>query len=158
VGIVREPERVEFCGNITGTIANKPVDFSIYEQGASINSHDIAKLEINNLPGIRHVVFIENKANYLDYILKRKRYDELVIWHGGFYSPVKGTFFKKVYDAGQQNIEYHHWSDIDIGGFRLFKRLKTNIIPDLMPMLMDSAAFESEKKHWVSFGRNMAIN
>jgi hypothetical protein len=154
VGIVRHPEHVEFCGNITGTLLEKSVDFSMFEYGATINSHDIAKLKITGLPHIKHVVFIENKANYLDYILNRKRPDELVIWHGGFYSPARGLFFRKVYEAGcAAGIEYQHWSDIDLGGFRIFHRLKANIIPELIPMQMDRNALLSAKGSWVSFKR-----
>lgn len=102
------------------------------------------KLEIVNT---NKVIFIENKANYIDYIQNKKKDNELVIYHGGMYSPNKGEFFKKIYSAGK-NIKYYHWSDIDIGGFKIFIRLK-EIIPELIPYKMDKIAFLSKKDYWI---------
>jgi hypothetical protein len=38
VGIVKDFEQVEFCGNITGTVYGKPVDFSVFRHGIAMNS------------------------------------------------------------------------------------------------------------------------
>ena len=43
-------------------------------------------MEITGLNSVNRVLFIENKANYLDYISRNKKLDELVLYHGGFYS------------------------------------------------------------------------
>jgi hypothetical protein len=152
VGIVRSPEQIEFCGSMTGNLADRPVDFSVFSHGVTINSPTVADLEITGFPSVKRILFIENKANYLDYVLKNRRDDELVIFHGGFYSPVRGSFFQKVYEAGRRDrVEYHHWSDIDLGGFRIFHRLQSSIIPELMPFLMGREALLSQKQHWASF-------
>jgi hypothetical protein len=45
----------------------------------------------------------------------------------------------------------YHWGDIDVGGFRIFNRLQTNIIPGLKPYLMDKQAFLSQKQYWLAF-------
>jgi len=88
----------------------------------------------------------------LTIFLKKREEDELVIFHGGFYSPVREIFFKKVYEAGYKTgVEFYHWGDIDIGGFRMFSRLKTNIIPCLKPLLMDRNAFLSKREYWMAF-------
>lgn len=92
------------------------------------------------------VIFIENKANYIDYIQNKINKDELVVYHGGMYGEVKGQFFKKLYEATKES-EFYHWSDIDIGGFKIFARLK-KIIPNLKPYLMDKEAFYSKKQYW----------
>ena len=62
------------------------------------------------------------------------------------YSPIKGKFFKKVYDTQKQS-KFYHWSDIDIGGFRIFARLR-KIIPELQPYKMDTESFYSKQKYW----------
>jgi len=152
VGIVRSPEQIEFCGGMEGKLTGGRVDFSVFRRGIAINSDTVKEIEIISLKAARKVLFIENKANYIDYILKKKAENELVIFHGGFYSPVKGLFFKKVYEAGRQaGVRFYHWGDLDVGGFRIFSRLKTNLIPELQPLLMDEAAFLSKSRYWISF-------
>jgi hypothetical protein len=153
-GIVRSPEQIEFSGRMAAELQGNPVDFSAFKHGAIINSPTVADLDIISLSSIKRVLFIENKANYINYIFKSKREDELVIFHGGFYSPARGLFFRKVYEAGHRDgVEFHHWSDIDLGGFRIFRRLQANIIPELMPYLMDGDALMSRRPHWVSFDK-----
>jgi hypothetical protein len=153
VGIVRSPEQIEFSGNMVGKLPGNLVDFSAFKHGTIINSPTVADLDIISFPYVKKILFIENKANYIDYIFKSKRDNELVIFHGGFYSPARGLFFRKVYEVGHRDgVEFHHWSDIDLGGFRIFRRLQSNIIPELMPHLMDRDALISQRQHWVSFG------
>jgi hypothetical protein len=152
VGIVKAPEQVEFCGGMLGVLAGKSIDFSVFTQGIAVNSHTVKAIEISELKSVQRVLFIENKTNYVDYVAKKKTEKELVIYHGGFYSPVKGLFFKKIYEAGlKTGVSFYHWSDIDIGGFRIFSRLKTNIILGLKPLFMDKAAFLSKRQYWIPF-------
>lgn len=71
-----------------------------------------------------------------------------MIWHGGFYSPLRGRWFRKIYEAGKRvgsAISYFHWSDIDLGGFRIFARLKQNIVPELKPYRMDIETLRSHR-------------
>ena len=65
---------------------------------------------------------------------------ELVLYHGGCFSPVKGRWMKKIREAADRSgreIVFHHWSDIDAGGFRIFLRLRREIFPGIMPVHMD---------------------
>lgn len=101
------------------------------------------KLKIKNA---NKIIFIENKANYIDYIQNKKKNDEFVIYHGGMYSPIKGEFFRKIYDVAKDK-EFYHWSDIDIGGFKIFVRLK-NIIPELKQYKMGREDFNSKQDYW----------
>jgi hypothetical protein len=152
IGIVSSPEQIDFCGGMVSTLAGKCVDFSVFKQGIAVNSYTAQEMEIVALKSIQKVLFIENKANYLDYLLKKRAENELVIFHGGFYSPVKGMFFQKIYEIGKRDgVSFYHWGDIDAGGFRMFNRLKTNIIPGLQPYLMDKSAFLSKKQYWLPF-------
>jgi len=155
IGIVKTPEQIDFCGNIIGIINGHREDFSIFKRGITINSYTAREIIITDLKSINKVLFIENKANYIDYIFKKRGENELVMFHGGFYSPVKGLFFKKVYEAGYNcSVEFYHWGDIDAGGFKIFNRLKNNIIPGLKPYLMDREAFLSKKDYWAKFDAN----
>lgn len=152
IGIVKSAEQIEFCGGVAGLLYERSVDFSVFKYGSCINSQTAKDIEIKALKSVKKVLFIENKANYFDYISKKRSEEELVVFHGGFYSPVKGLFFKKIYEAGKKdNLEFYHWSDIDLGGFRIFNRLKSEIIPGLKPLKMDREAFLSKKEYWMSF-------
>ncbi len=152
LGIVKAAEQFEFCGEVRGKLYGQLFDFSVFRYGSCINSRAAREIDIESLGSISRVLFIENKANYDDYIMKRKDKDEMVIYHGGFYSPVKGLFFKKIYEAGKRNdTEFFHWGDIDLGGFRIFNRLKSEIIPWLKPYMMDREAFQSRKPYWMKF-------
>lgn len=139
-GISRWPEVLEFMGNIKTILTDgTDIDFSTQIYGAYINSGTVRNVEAINVTGIRKVLFIENKANYIWYISNLKRNDELVLFHGGCYSPVKGMWFQQIHSGCKQhgNIKFLHWSDIDIGGFRIYTRLKKNIVPELEPYKMD---------------------
>lgn len=152
VGIIKYPEVIEFCGELRCTISNKKVSFCNETLGSYINGNAILKMEDIELPGIERIIWIENKTNYIDYIVNKPE-NELVIYHGGFYSPIKGKFFEKIYLASknkENKIKYYHWSDIDIGGFMIFTRLK-NTIKELQPMRMNAETLLENKENWNYF-------
>lgn len=153
VGIVKSPEEFEFCGEIKAKVNNKTVDFGAFLNGTIINSlilNDIEFIEHN----IKKVLFIENKTNYIDYIINKKTKDELVIYHGGMYSNRKKILFEKIYNfLSNKEILFFHWSDIDIGGFNIFLRLKEQIIPNLQPYMMDKEAFTSVNNGYLDISK-----
>ena len=152
VGIEKAPEIFEFYGELEIEIGDIDKKIVIYTQdtiGSYLNSFTVKQMRIKPNSKIQKVLFIENKTNYLDYILKHKDSKQLIIYHGGMYSPMKQLFFEKVYQTlkDNENITFYHWSDIDIGGFQIFTRLKENIIPTLKPYLMDEYAFLAKKQY-----------
>ena len=153
IGIVKYPEVIEFCGNMSCEINEQKLVFSSKTKGSYINEHTIQCMKNIELINVRKIIFIENKANYIDYI-ENKKEDELVIYHGGFYSPTKGKFFEKIYNASREaecKPTYYHWSDIDIGGFKIYARLRDNSIPELVPYRMDKSTLVENKIYWNSF-------
>ena len=153
IGIVIYPEVIEFCGNMKCEIDGVKLTFSSKTKGSYINAHTIQNISNIELINTKKIILIENKANYIDYIESKKE-DEFVIYHGGFYSPVKGKFFEKIYNASKEEKRkyiYYHWSDIDIGGFKIYVRLRDNIIPELLPYRMDKNTLIENKIHWSSF-------
>ncbi|HBQ64037.1 MAG TPA: hypothetical protein DD727_03765 [Clostridiales bacterium] len=149
-GLYSSPATVEFKGAFQGLLAGKPVDFSLFPHGVLLNAPTVRDLQITSLGPVKKVLFIENKANYTDWIIKNTDETLLTLFHGGFYSPLKGMFFQKIHDAaagrcdcgrrisGQEpHIEFLHWGDIDLGGFLMFQRLKAQIAGCLKPFRMD---------------------
>lgn len=136
-GVVKWPEILEFTGNISVKLTDESViDYGPHRYGAYINSDTVKQVEAVDLSQIRRIIWIENKANYIWYCGHEKGAKELVLYHGGCYSPVKGIWFQKIYEAGKCK-QCVHWSDIDVGGFRIFTRLKKNIAATLQPYRMD---------------------
>ncbi|MGI6084763.1 MAG: Wadjet anti-phage system protein JetD domain-containing protein [Acetivibrionales bacterium] len=157
VGIVKAPELFDFCGSLTAEMHNQRFDFSPFIYGATINAKTAAGMKIINFDSVKRILFIENKANYLDYINKREPH-ELIVYHGGFYSPAKGNFFRKLHQAGlNAGVKFLHWSDIDLGGFHIFVRLRENIIPELEPYLMDEEAYALKAQMGMSFDSGYAL-
>ena len=146
VGISKYPEVFEFCGNMEYYINGEKIEYKKETMGSYINSYNVNKISNLKIKNANKILFIENKANYIDYIQNKQKDDEFVIYHGGMYSPIKGKFFRKIYEASTEQ-EFYHWSDIDIGGFRIFTRLK-KIIPQLKEYKMDTEAFYAKKEFW----------
>ena len=145
IGIIMMPETFEFCGDITIGFADGEVDFSPIKNGSCITSDCVKDIRYITLGRhISRILFIENKTNYSEYCLNTKRSDELVIYHGGFYSPAHRDFFRFIADSARRdNIPVYFWADIDYGGFRMFVRLRNNIIPELKPLNMDTDAYSA---------------
>lgn len=163
-GVTRWPEIMEFSGNIDIIMDDgKCIDCNQQRYGSYINSDAVNHISEVKANKITHVLFIENKANYVWYVAKCKRENELVIYHGGVYSPSKGKWFQCIRNGVSSSTIVEHWSDIDVGGFRIFIRLKNTIFEQLMPYKMDIKTLEEnfdkclslESDHYKSILKNM---
>ena len=102
IGIIMMPEIFEFCGDMTIGFADGEVDYSPIRSGSCITSDSVKDIRYITLDSrISRILFIENKTNYSEYCLNSKLSDELVIFHGGFYSPAHGVFFRFIADAAE---------------------------------------------------------
>lgn len=137
IGIVKYPEQFEFCGPISlNFLDGKHLDFSNLSGGSTIYGQDMVAAQITLSKGVRCILSIENKANYFDYISKHRKSDELVIYHGGQYSPSKQIFLQAVAHASEQ-LPWYHWGDIDYGGFSMLARLRREINSSIQPYRMN---------------------
>ena len=146
IGIITYPEIFELCGNASFVIGNTVVDMSCFNKGFCLQSETVADIQQFNLEHIRRILFIENRTTYLSTVLCGIHDNMLVIYHGGFYSPLKGELIRKLYNASE-NTKFMFWGDIDLGGFVMYERLKKNIILELKPYRMDTQAYSEGKNH-----------
>ena len=144
LGIVKMPEIFEFYGGLKVFYKNGVVDYSPINKGACVTSESLSEIERVELCGVQSILFIENKTNYTEYCLNSRRENELVVLHGGLYSPAKGMFFRLISKA-LINQQVFYWGDIDMGGFNMFCRLRENIFPTLLPYNMDCEHFNRYK-------------
>lgn len=145
VGIIMISEVFEFCGNVSINYINGTIDYSHIKNGACVSDNSVSEIMSIDIFDTDKIIFIENKTNYVEYCLNCRKERELVVYHGGFYSPKRGEFFKKLCE--NKNIPVYLWSDIDYGGFRMYVRLKKNIVPSLIPMNMDIGSFDRHKEN-----------
>ena len=139
IGISRYPEPLEMRENI---LVNGN-DMREFESGFCIYSGDIETAQIGITDTVRRILTIENRANYFAY---RHNADELVIYHGGQYSPAKKKLFEKIAAAMSEKCVWYHWGDIDLGGFSMLLRLRKEILPSVQPYRMsrnELLAFQS---------------
>jgi hypothetical protein len=139
VGITKYPEQFEFCGQVSMLFNCGTVDFSHLMFGSVVNSADFQQGYLNVSPAIDRVLSIENRANYIEYIYKQKSDHELVIYHGGQFSPAKRKFLLAVAASMPDTSHWHHWGDIDYGGFSMLARLRREIKHDVIPYRMDKS-------------------
>ena len=142
VGIVKYPEQFEFCGNLSIEIGQDKAtitDFSVLPSGVIIYSTDFTNGRVLIDHSVKQVISIENRANYVDYVLSEKTDSQLVIYHGGQFSPRKREFLRAVAKAMPAGCTWRHWGDIDYGGFLMLLRLRRHIHPGVMAHRMDES-------------------
>ncbi|MBU5462810.1 Wadjet anti-phage system protein JetD domain-containing protein [Lachnoclostridium sp. MSJ-17] len=130
IGVSRYPEPLEMRGNILVNGNN----MGVFESGFCIYSNDIEAVNISFPNTVTKILTIENRANYFAY---QQADDELVIYHGGQYSPAKKKLFEKIAAAMPENCVWYHWGDIDLGGFSMLLRLRKEILPSVYPYRMN---------------------
>lgn len=138
LGIYARPELYELAGNCV--IQTEQGEISVAAAapyGLGLPSPVVDAIQSFDMSAIQKLIFIENKTNYDEFVLSELRPWELVVYHGGFLSPQKCKFFKKMAAALQKQTEIVFWADIDLGGFQMFERLKV-IFPTLTPMRMSA--------------------
>ena len=142
LGIFPRPELYELSGNIVIVLPSGSSDLSIYGRAGialpDTLSDDILSIDLSRM---RRVMFIENKTCYDEYILRIKKPDELVFYQGGFISPKKSRFIRKLYEYAQVGTQFCFWGDIDVGGFKIFYQLHEHI-PSLLPWKMGAEDVE----------------
>lgn len=161
LGILKRNEIYEFCGDIQLCLENNVCDCSGFKRGAAISSAAVDDILSVNLMHSERILFIENKTNYEEYIKKYRKEGELVIYHGGFYSPQKAKFFSLLKNAmDKQQIDCMFWADIDLGGFLMFDRLK-KLLPNLHPYKMSVSDYNRYKefglKHSETYFKKLAV-
>ena len=104
-------------GNIKLDFGTHSLNVGDYLDGISIISSDIARIKIIKVINSNFIT-IENKTAFARFNLP----GYAVMYLGGFASRYQIQFLKKVYECNRE-IQYYHFGDIDIGGFRIFEDL-----------------------------------
>ena len=125
-----------------------PVCLEDWKYGATLNTEMLCRMEpAPEQPGIRRVVTIENKANFVSAPF---RDDTLYIFSHGYFSPKERGFLRKLEEIlcrMPEKVEYFHSGDLDYGGIRIFQYIRAKIFPELQPLMMDGETFRRYGKY-----------
>ena len=137
-GLFRSSDELLFTGPLVLGVSGQIIDFTPFKYGAAIGARTVKELHIADLKADT-VITIENKASYREYCSQMNG-TTLAIYLGGFPGPMRKLFLSKL-DEHTQNkrpkVNFLHWGDIDLGGFRIFRSLK-DVVPKLQAYLMDT--------------------
>lgn len=137
-GIMTYSQTLAWKGNLVYSIEGNVIDSSSMIYGNLLNAQTLVHSIPVSLTGVKRIMTIENQANYEDMAYQP---DTLLIFVHGFPSPKARKFLKHLTSIAEDNTEYYHWGDMDLGGIRIFKYLKEKLFPELRPMKMDSFSY-----------------
>ena len=140
-GIKTYSQTLEWKGPLVYRIGNgNPIDSSVNIFGTVINAQTLEQAVPIAVPGIRHIILVENKANYesMDF-----RESTLYIYCHGFFSPKELKFLSALTEIADENTEYLHWGDMDLGGIRIFLYNQRKLFPGLKPYRMDEENYKA---------------
>lgn len=129
--IVNNPGYVFLKGTGSFKLNEEIIDLNKINGEIALSSKIVESIEVISL-NVNKVITIENLTSFHTY----NNNDELIIYLGGFLNHLRAEFLEKIYQFNPNNL-FNHWSDIDLGGFRIYNHLinKTNI--PFLPYKMD---------------------
>jgi len=135
-GIVSYPEQFAFSGDLSIVLPRGTIGFSPLPFGGTLTIDDVKQGQLVIGQGVRKILTVENRANYVDYVHKSGESGELVLYLGGQFSPAKRFFLQKTVSSMPAECGLFHWGDIDYGGFLILSRLRREIFPAMRPWRM----------------------
>lgn len=138
LGIEMNPSEILFCGDMKYNLEGHVVNAGLHIYGTSINKKTVLAMDILKV-GANRILTIENKATYYEYI-KVKDPDELVVYIGGFFGRSSRVFLNKL--KAKSHGDFYHWSDIDLGGLRIYRYLCEVLDLEIIPKFMSAKIYE----------------
>ncbi len=137
LGIMLNPTEILVYGDLEYTLHGNRISTVDCQYGTSINMQTVKNMTELSMAAER-VLTIENKATYYEYIKTRPR-SVFVIYLGGFFGSATSEFLSKLLSL--EVLHFYHWSDIDLGGFRIYRYLTSLLGEAVQPFGMDSSTY-----------------
>jgi len=138
MGIYSHPELYQLSGRCRIITRSGAVDLSpLFPFGIAIHGSAVDDIDSFDTDGIQKVIFIENLTNYNEFLRTEISPNEMVIYHGGFFSPKKRVLLQRLSESLSPETGICFWGDIDLGGFQMYYRLR-EIFPLLTPLRMSA--------------------
>ena len=131
LNIIKNPTYVNFKGAGSIIIKGQRINLANLSNDIAISSAMLSDINRIDVTG-KAVITIENLTSFHTF------HDEemFVIYLGGYHNSVRREFIRKIH---QQNpkVLFHHFGDIDAGGFYILEHLKNQTGVDFKPFKMD---------------------
>lgn len=138
LGLISYPQVFTFYGNVDIYYIDGRINNVRCRKGSYyIDSDTMQEIKFIDCLHSSCLICIENKANYIDYIRNHAKENEFIIYAQGHYSPQKAMFYKLFKNI---NVPIYLWSDIDLGGFYMYMRMK-ELFSNIKPYRMDRQTY-----------------
>ncbi|MGE5572195.1 MAG: Wadjet anti-phage system protein JetD domain-containing protein [Bacteroidota bacterium] len=148
IGLVDTFQYVYLSGQMETLFGGWPLDLGCFVPDVGLPTPMIEHLHITGLAA-DYVITIENLTSYHEFLRANpghrdasgRRY--LAIYLGGYHNRPRRELLRRIHRYTQDNCapgatcDFHHWSDIDYGGFSIFVHLQKSLGIDLRPYRMD---------------------
>lgn len=131
LNVVSNPGFVYLKGKGLLSFNDSEINLEALAGEIAIGTYLINNLEVKKL-NVQRILTIENLTSFHTY----RPTDELVIYLGGYHNSIRRQFLKKLYEYNS-GIEFCHWGDIDLGGFRILNHLRKKTGIPFRSYLMD---------------------
>lgn len=141
--LIRNPQSVEIKG--AGIVDYMDYSVNLLKMSGvhSISTESLrADVKSIQVVGCKGVITIENRTTFIDF----KDNDYLVIYLGGFSNTLRRKFLKTIHEQNP-DVPFHHWGDIDVGGFRILNHLRAKTGIPFQPFRMDVSTLEAYRQY-----------
>jgi len=157
LGLLDNPQHLFISGPLKFSIRDRIVDVAAFTPDIGLPAEIVRQMTFLEMNADR-VITIENLTSYYEFVKKHQgRF--LVIYLGGYHNSPRRLFLTKLRDflaATGRAVAFHHWGDIDYGGFTIFNHLRMKCGLDLKPMHMDEATLLRYEQYAMPFDRAYA--
>jgi hypothetical protein len=155
LGIVETPQHIFLAGPLAlRSEAGAEIDVAGFTPDVGLSGRFLLDCRIVGLKAER-ILTIENLSCFYHF-LERRPSGALAVYLGGYHSRMQRAFLVKLRDFAQKEspgTTFHHWGDLDLGGFRIFRHLRDRCGLPLQPYLMDKATYLSHLHRGIEFDR-----
>ncbi len=137
-GIIDHPSHIHLAGPLVFATARGEIDLSAFYPDLGLPVEMIRDLAIVESKAAA-VITIENKSSFYQY-LREGPTGRLVIYLGGYHNRGRRLLLEKLaayYRKEGRAVPFYHWGDMDLGGFQIWRHLKTKTGIAFEPLLMD---------------------
>lgn len=155
LGLVDNPQHLFISGPLRFTLNGRHIDAAAFTPDLGLPAEAVAQMVVEEI-GTERVVTVENLTSYYQFI-RQSGGRLLTVYLGGYHNSPRRLFLTKLKEhlaASGRKTSFHHWGDIDYGGFTIFQHLRARCGLDLLPLHMDLATLKRYEKFAVSFDRS----
>lgn len=133
VGILENPGQVLLAGPVVlDDLSVAAVEDAVGLPSSFVERCSVTRLEADS------VITVENLTSFYQ-VVQARLPRAVVVYLGGYHNRIRRQLLLKL--AGASTLEFWHWGDMDLGGFRIFVHLQERTGLPLKPLMMDRATY-----------------